>query len=64
MILADGHILNNDFALKDCLFGAVNLTKIAYPDKNFYSGYGTGFDSLSFFTFLGFNSGKNVGFLE
>ena len=41
--------LNTDFTSKDWLFGAVNLTKNANPDKYFYSGYGTGFDSCSHF---------------
>ena len=36
--------LNTAFTLDDCLFGAVKLTKNADPDKQVYSGYGTGFD--------------------
>ena len=35
---------DNDPALKNCLFGAVTLTKNADTDKYGYSGYGTGFD--------------------
>ena len=34
----------NDPALKNCLFGAVTLTKNADTDKYGYSGYGIGFD--------------------
>ena len=34
--------LHNDFTLKDCLIGALKLTKNAHSDKSFYSGYGTG----------------------
>ena len=41
--------LSTDFRLKDCLLEAVKLTKNADPDKHFYSGYGTEFDSRSFF---------------
>ena len=35
---------NNDSTLKNCLFGAVTLTKNADIDKYGYSGYGIGFD--------------------
>ena len=34
----------NDPTLKNCLFGAVTLTKNADIDKYRYSGYGIGFD--------------------
>ena len=37
--------LNTDFYLKDCLFGAVKITKNAYSDKYVYTGYRIGFDS-------------------
>ena len=37
--------LNTDFTLGDCLFGAVELTKNAGPDKYKYSGYGIRFDA-------------------
>ena len=30
--------LNSDFALKDCLFGSVKITKNVGPDKYKYSG--------------------------
>ena len=34
-----------NFALENCLFGAVKLTKNTDIDKYKYSGYGIGFDS-------------------
>ena len=40
---------NIDPTLKNCLFGAVNLTKNADIDKYKYSGYGIGFDRRSSF---------------
>ena len=46
--------LNSVFTPKDCLFGAVKLTKNAAPDKFSYSGYGVGFYSRSFFSFPSF----------
>ena len=42
---------NYDPALKNCLFGAVTLTKNADIDKYEYSGYGIGFDKKSSFSF-------------
>ena len=42
---------NNDPTLKNCLFGAVTLTKNADIDKYGYSGYGTEFDKRSSFSF-------------
>ena len=44
---------NNDPTLKNCLFGAVTLTKNADIDKYRYSGYGIGFDRRSSFSFPG-----------
>ena len=35
---------NSDPTLKNCLFGAVSLTKNADTEKYRYSGYGRGFD--------------------
>ena len=40
--------------------GAVNLTKDADIDKYGYSGYGTGFDRRSNFSFPGGGFGQNV----
>ena len=51
---------NNDLTLKNCLFGAVNLTKNADIDKCEYSGYGTGFDRRSSFSFPSSGFGQNV----
>ena len=42
-------INNFDFALEDCLFGAVKLTKNGDIDKWKYSGYGIGFHSSFLF---------------
>ena len=51
---------NNDPTLKNCLFGAVTLTKNADIDKYGYSVYGTGFDRRSSFSFPGVGFGQNV----
>ena len=49
-----------DPALKNCLFGAVTLTKNADIDKYVYSGYGIGFDRRGSFSFPGGGYGQNV----
>ena len=51
---------NNDRKLKNCLFGAVTLTKNTDIDKYKHSGYGTGFDRTSSFSFPGGGFGQNV----
>ena len=51
---------NNDPTLKNCLFGAVTLTKNADFDKYGYSGYGIGFDRRSSFSFPGGGFGQSV----
>ena len=51
---------DNDPTLKNCLFGAVTLTKNADIDKYKYSGYGIGFDRRSSFSFPGGGFGQNV----
>ena len=51
--------LNAEFALKDCLFGVVTLTKNANPNKYSYSEYGIEFDSGSVFSITNFDWGKN-----
>ena len=51
---------NSDPTLKNCLFGAVTLTKNAVIDKYGYSGYGIGFDIRSSFSFRGSGFGQNV----
>ena len=56
--------LNTDFNLKDCLFGAVKITKNADPDKYVYTGYGIEFDSISGFSLPDGSAGKNVIIFE
>ena len=51
---------DSDPTLKNCLFGAVTLTKNADIDKYKYSGYGIGFDRRSSFSFPGGGFGQNV----
>ena len=51
---------DNDPTLKNCLFGAVTLTKNADIDKYGYSGYGTGFDRRSSFLFPSGGFGQNL----
>ena len=51
---------DNDPTLKNCLFGAVSLTKNVDIDKYGYSGYGIGFDRKSSFSFPGGGFGQNV----
>ena len=51
---------NAEFSLKDCLFGAVKLTKNANPNEYSYSGHGIGFDSHSLFSIPNFDWGKNI----
>ena len=51
---------NSDPTLKNCLFGAVTLTKNTDIDKDEYSGYGVGFDRRSSFSFTGGGFGQNV----
>ena len=50
----------NDPILKNCLFGAVTLTKNADIDKYRYFGYGIGFNRRSSFSFPGGGVGQNV----
>ena len=51
---------DNDPTLKNCLFGAVTLTKNAGTEKYGYSGYGIGFDRRGSFLFAGVGYGQNV----
>ena len=51
---------NNNPTLKNCLFGAVTLTKNADIDKCGYSGYGIGFDRRSSLSFPGGGFDQNV----
>ena len=50
----------NDPTIKNCLFGAVTLTKNVDIDKYRYSGYGIGFDRKGSFSFPGVGYGQNV----
>ena len=50
----------NDPTLKNCLFGAVTLTKLADIDKFSYSGYGIEFDRRSSYSFPGGRFGQNI----
>ena len=54
--------LSTDVTLKDCLFGAVKLTKNADTDKYKYSSYGRGFNLQSAFSLLEGSIGKNANF--
>ena len=51
---------DSDPTLKNCLFGAVTLTKNADIEKYKYSGYGIGFDRRSSFSFPIGGFGQNV----
>ena len=51
---------NSDPTIKNCLFGAVTLTKNADIDKYKYSGYGIGFYRRSSFSFPGGGFGQNI----
>ena len=51
---------DSDPTIKNCLFGAVTLTKNANIEKYKYSGYGIGFDGRSSFSFLSGGFSQNV----
>ena len=51
---------DSDPTLKNCLFGAVTLTKNADIEKYGYSGFGIGFDRRSSFSFRGGGFGQKV----
>ena len=56
------HTINTDFALKDCLFGSLKITKDKDPDIYVYRGFGIGFDSKSTFTHSDGTNAHNVIF--
>ena len=58
--LAGSSSHSDDLTLKNCLFGAVMLTKNADIDKYRYSGYAIGFDKKSSFSFPDGGFGQNV----
>ena len=51
---------NNDPTVKNCLFGAVTLTKNSDIEKYGYSGYWIGFDRRSSYSFPVGGFGQNV----
>ena len=51
---------NSNPTLKNCLFGAVTLTKNKDIEKYGYSGYGIGFDRKGSFSFPDGGFGQNV----
>ena len=51
---------DSDPTLKNCLFGAVTLTKSADIEKHEYYGYGIGFDRRTSFSFPGGGFGQNI----
>ena len=51
---------DSDSTFKNCLFGAVTLTKNADIEKYGYSGYGIGFDRRGSFSFPGGGFGQNI----
>ena len=51
---------NSNLTIKNCLFGAVTLTKNADIDKYRYSGYGIGFDRRGRFSFPDAGFGQDV----
>ena len=53
-------VASSDPTIKNCLFGAVTLTKNADVEKYRYSGYGIGFDRRSSFSFASSGFGPNV----
>ena len=58
--LAGSSSNSDDPMLKNCLFGALTLTKNDNIDKYGYSCYGIGFDRKSGFSFPGDGFGQNV----
>ena len=51
---------SNDYTLRNCLFGAVSLTKNADIDKCKCSGYGIGFDKRRFFSHPSGGTGRII----
>ena len=51
---------NSDPTIKNCLFGAVTLTKNAGIDKYGYSGCGIGFNRRASFSFPSDGYGQNI----
>ena len=51
---------DNDPTIKNCLFGAVTVTKNSDIEKYGYSGHGIGFDRRSSFSFRNGGFGQNI----
>ena len=58
--LKSSNLNNLDFALENCLFSPVKLTKKDDIDKYKHSGYGIGFDARGTFLFPSGKFGQNV----
>ena len=58
--LAASSSYDSDPTIKNCLFGAVTLTKNTDIEKYKYSGFGIGFDRRSSFSFPSGGFGQNV----
>ena len=58
--LGASSVHDSGLTIKNCLFGAVTLTKNADIQKYKYSAYGIGFDRRSSFSFTGGGFGQNV----
>ena len=53
-------LINTDFTIGNCLFGALKLNRSDDPDKYRYSSYGIGFDKYSQFSWTDDSWDKNV----
>ena len=56
--------LNTVFALNNCLFRSVRLTKTADPDRYKYSSHGIGFDSRSQLSYRDRSMGKKCNYFR
>ena len=54
---------NRNPTIKNCIFGAVTLTKNSDIDKCRYCGYGIWFDTRTSFSFAGSGFGQNIAIL-
>ena len=56
----NSHTINTDLTLRNCLYGALKMTKNSDVEKYKYSGYGIGFDSIGSFSHSDGNNACNV----
>ena len=56
----NSHTINTDCTFRDCLFGALKMTKNSDVEEYKYSGYGIGFDSIGSFSHSDGNNACNV----